>query len=185
MNVLVVDDDRASRLVLADRVRRLGHNVAQAESGAEALATLDRRSISVVISDVVMPGLDGFELCARIRKCHPEPYVYLILVTALEDRESYLKGMASGADDLITKPYDVEHLRTRLDVAGRILDLLGRVRELESILSICSSCRRIRDAARGDERWVSIEAFFEKHTNTLFSHALCPQCFEEAVAQMG
>lgn len=184
MNVLVVDDDRASRLVLTDRVRRLGHDVVSAGDGAEALASLESRDISILISDVVMPNLNGFDLCARVRERQADPYVYIILVTALDDRRSYLEGMASGADDLIMKPFDVEHLRTRLGVAERILGLLGRVRELESILSICSTCRRIRERGEQGEKWVSIEAFFERRTQTVFSHALCPECFDEAMMEV-
>ena len=129
MNVVVVDDDPLVRLVMARAVTSMGHNALPAESGEAALELVEAKSIDVVISDWLMPGMTGLELCQLIRARDRVEYVYFVLVTALDDSEHALAGIAAGVDDCLVKPVRPFDLRLRLMVAERVTDLHRRLAE--------------------------------------------------------
>ena len=129
MNVVVVDDDPVVRLVLARAVTSLGHVALPAETAEVALQHIDRMPVDVVISDWLMPGMTGLELCQRIRARDSIEYVYFMLVTAHDDREHAMAGIAAGVDDCLVKPVDLFDLRLRLMVADRVTDLHRRLAE--------------------------------------------------------
>lgn len=123
MKILVAEDDVTSRLVLAATLRSLGHEVTAVADGAAALEQWRREEFALLISDWLMPELDGPGLCRAIRAEHRPYYTYAILLTSLEGKGNYLAGIQAGADDFITKPLDREVLAARLSVAERILGL--------------------------------------------------------------
>ena len=129
MNVVVVDDDPVVRLVLARAVTSLGHVALSADAAEVALEYLARMPVDVVISDWLMPGLNGLELCKHIRARDAIEYVYFMLVTAHDDREHAVAGIAAGVDDCLVKPVDLFDLRLRLMVAERVTDLHRRLAE--------------------------------------------------------
>jgi len=129
MNVVVVDDDPVVRLVLARAVSSLGHVALPAETAEVAVRHLDRTRVDVVISDWLMPGLNGLELCQLIRGRDSVEYVYFMLVTAHDDREHAMAGIVAGVDDCLVKPVDLFDLRLRLMVAERVTDLHRRLAE--------------------------------------------------------
>jgi DNA-binding response OmpR family regulator len=128
----------------------------------------------IVVSDWVMPDIDGLELCRRVRARKDAPYVYFILLTGKRiSPGDYAEAMNEGVDDFLTKPLDIDALRTRLRVAERIVQLTERVRTLEGILPMCAYCRRIRDE-RG--RYQGLEEYVSDKTPAQFSHGVCPDC---------
>ena len=129
MNVVVVDDDPVVRLVLAKAVSGLGHVALAAEDGAGALRLVETKPVDVVVSDWMMPGMSGLELCQKIRGRDAIEYVYFMLVTALDDSEHALAGIAAGVDDCLVKPVRPFDLRLRLMVAERVTDLHRRLAE--------------------------------------------------------
>ncbi|HEV3399083.1 MAG TPA: diguanylate cyclase [Actinomycetes bacterium] len=129
MNVVVVDDDPLVRLVLAKAVTSMGHNALPAETGETALEIVESKPIDVVISDWLMPGMSGLELCELIRARDQIEYVYFVLVTALDDSEHALAGIAAGVDDCLVKPVRPFDLRLRLMVAERVTGLHRRLAE--------------------------------------------------------
>jgi len=123
MRVLIAEDDAVSRRILQRAIERFGHACVTASDGAEAWQAYQDGSFDVVITDWVMPEVDGVELCSRIRK-HPGPcYTYVVLLSVLSDRGHFLKGMQAGADDYLTKPLDAEELQARLAAAERVTSL--------------------------------------------------------------
>jgi putative two-component system response regulator len=112
--VLVVDDETAGFMVLEGMLRPLGVKVFAAKSGAEALSSLKEHKLDLILLDVMMPGLDGFEVCREIRSRPETQELPIILVTALDDRESRIRGLEAGADDFVSKPFDSEELRARV-----------------------------------------------------------------------
>lgn len=123
LEVLVVDDERSSREGLALAVRALGHRCRTAVDGEDALRSIKEKHPDVVISDWAMPGMSGAELCRRTRSVGDEaPYIYFIILTAFDDREHRLGGMAAGADDYQRKPVDLDELEARLVSAARVVD---------------------------------------------------------------
>lgn len=132
MRVLVADDDLVSRLMLQGAVEGLGHECVVAEDGDEAWRLFVERPSDVLITDRVMPGMDGLELCRRIRAAPDESYTYIILATVLSERYDVVNGMEAGADDYLTKPLNPFDLATRLIAAKRVTSLhaqLGRYRD--------------------------------------------------------
>ena len=121
MKILVAEDDRDSRELLTWILQKLGYQVVAAENGKEAWEVFRRGRFRLVISDVLMPELDGLELCRRIRKHQQSKYTYVIIITALIGKKDYLEGMEAGADDFVTKPFDPDELKARLRVAERII----------------------------------------------------------------
>ena len=131
MRVLIAEDDTTSRLILEEIMTQLGHDVVTAANGQEAWAIFNREHVPLVISDWMMPDLDGIELCRRIRAENRERYTYIILLTALGGKENYLEAMRAGADDFASKPLDADQLHARLRVAERILGLQRELVQLE------------------------------------------------------
>jgi DNA-binding response OmpR family regulator len=123
MNVLIADDDGVSRLVLAAALTNLGYEVLETENGGAALSAWAQGDHHLIISDCMMPDLDGLEFCRRIRAEKRANYTYLILLTSLSGKTNYLEAMKAGADDFITKPFEKDQLAARVRVGERILAL--------------------------------------------------------------
>ncbi len=178
MRVLIADDDPVSRRVLTATLEALGHAPVVAEEGRWAWARFQEQPADIVITDWMMPGLDGLELTRLIRAQQRERYTYILLLTALTGRASYLEAMDAGADDFVTKPVDRQELQARLRVAERILGLQREVHQLQGLLPICSYCKRIRDEG---EHWCQVEDFVSRRTEAQFSHGICPSCYDTRV----
>jgi two-component system cell cycle response regulator len=136
MRVLIADDSPAHRLALQKAVAKLGHECLVAEDGDEAWELFNAELPEVVISDWVMPGIEGDELCRRIRETDG-PYCYVIVLTSLDDKQHVMKGMRAGADDYLTKPLDTDDLEARMAAAERVTALHAHIesqqRELERL----------------------------------------------------
>jgi two-component system cell cycle response regulator len=128
MKLLLAEDDTTSRLLFSSILKKLGHTVTTVEDGHKAWEAWRRQEHPLLISDWMMPRVDGLELCRMIRNENSLQYTYIILLTSLDSKGSYLEGMEAGADDFISKPFDEEHLSTRLRVAERILALHKKLR---------------------------------------------------------
>jgi diguanylate cyclase (GGDEF)-like protein len=123
MKILIADDSPTPRLMLQRELEGLGHECIVACDGAEAWELFQGSGVDVVVSDWMMPGMDGDELCRRVRADPDAPYAYFILHTSLEDLKHVVQGMQAGADDYLTKPFQRDQLATRLIAADRITDL--------------------------------------------------------------
>lgn len=142
MRILIVDDDDDIRILLSRTLNKWGHEVIPASNGAEAWNILNKGLINFVISDWMMPKMDGIELCKRIRNANFDRYVYVILLTAREEKHDLVKGMESGADDFVVKPFNKGELNVRIRAGERILklerDLEKRNKKLSEAYSIIS-----------------------------------------------
>jgi signal transduction histidine kinase len=123
MKVLIAEDDPISRALLQGHLQKWGHDVTAATTGGEAWRLFEAGSYPLVVSDWMMPEMDGPELVRRIRACPRSGYVYVILLTARAQKADVVLGMEAGADDFVTKPFDREELRVRLRAGERIVQL--------------------------------------------------------------
>lgn len=179
MKILAVDDDAVSRRVLSRALKSLGHDVHTVSDGLSAWNFLQEEPTRVVVSDWLMPGMDGLELCRKIRSRTSEDYVYYILVSGLDaTKEAQREAADAGVDDFLRKPLQVEELWMRLRVAERILQYTRQVQQLEEMLPICSYCKKIRD---DKNYWQQIEGYINERTGSEFSHSVCPDCYERVV----
>jgi signal transduction histidine kinase len=129
MTVLVVDDDPGSLLVAQAAVEKSGHSCIVASDGDMAWKLYREHHPEVVVTDLMMPGLNGYDLCRAIRAAENGSYAYVVLLTSHGAREDVLEGMKAGADDYVTKPLDPFILHTRLLAARRVTTLHGALAE--------------------------------------------------------
>lgn len=188
LRVLVVDDEPGIRRLIQTSLKGWGYEVVAASTGEEALAILEGDAAPpLAILDWTMPGMDGLELCRRVRALPRRLKPYLIFVTARARTQDIVTGLTAGADDYIVKPFQREELRARVRVGERLLELqstladrvkeledaLARVKLLHGLLPICSYCKKVRDDRN---YWQQVESYIEGHSEAQFTHGICPDC---------
>ena len=196
MRALVADDDRVTAEILSRTLKRWEFDVTVVGNGAAAWDHLRAATVpTLAILDWMMPELDGPEVCRRVRRELPLANMYLMLLTARESRGDLVAGLDAGADDYITKPFDAEELRARVQVGVRVLTLqkslaerveelqaaLSSVKQLRGLLPICSYCKRIRG---DDQYWQQLEGYIAEHSDAQFSHGICPTCYAAVSAEL-
>ncbi len=123
MRILIVDDDDDIRVLLSRILQKWGHDVISASDGVEAWEILQKDHVNFVISDWMMPKMDGLELCERIRDANLSRYIYVILLTGKDEKNDLIKGLGAGADDFVVKPFNKGELNVRIRAGERILKL--------------------------------------------------------------
>jgi two-component system, cell cycle response regulator len=140
MKILIADDDPVSSRLLDRLLVKWGYEVIAAHDGAEAWEVLQAENAPrVALLDWIMPGIDGLEICRRVRARSSQPYVYIMLLTANDKVGNLVEGLESGADDYLTKPFHPQELRARLRVGLRMLDLESRLVEARESLRFKAS----------------------------------------------
>jgi len=196
VRVVIAEDDRVTGEILARTLQRWEYQTTLVSDGAEAWERLRTASEpTLAILDWMMPGMDGPDVCRRVRAELPLANMYLLLVTARESRGDVIAGLDAGADDYIIKPFDPDELRARVAVGGRVLGLqqklaervtelqaaLSNVKQLRGLLPICSYCKRIRG---DDQYWQQVEGYIAQHSDAQFSHGICPACYATVSAEL-
>ncbi len=191
MRILIAEDDLTSRQVLEAVLRKWGHEVVATCDGNEAWAAMQAEDApKLAVLDWMMPGMDGVEICRKIREQDGGNRTYVILLTALGGKEDIVTGLEAGANDYVTKPFNKDELRARVNVGRRMVELqsalaakidelqgtLDHIKTLQGILPICMHCHRIRD---DHESWHRIEQYIGQHSDAEFSHGICPECLEK------
>lgn len=183
--VLLVDDEEIIRETLSRDLKEGGHAVLVAESGEQAVQLLRQHHVDLVITDLMMEGMDGIEVLKAAKEFDPE--LCVVILTGFGDLASAIGAVRYGADDYLLKPYEFDDLQLRI---GRCLtqqDLRRRVNIYEDILPICSFCRKIRDDCgkeHGSGEWLSVEEYFSRRTGVKPSHSYCPDCFKKAEKEL-
>ena len=179
LDIIIAEDEPITRHRLFTSLSAMGHTVRPFADGLKAWEAFERQPARVIISDWQMPGLDGPDLCQRVRALELQDYTYFILVTAMQtEDEQYQIASDAGTDDFLSKPLTTESLWRRLRVARRILNYNKEVRQLKELIPICAYCRQVRE---DDDYWSTIEQYVQEHTNSRFSHGICPQCFSKVM----
>lgn len=144
----MAEDDEVARVVLVELLRQAGHEVLVAADGEAAWATALAFGVDVVVADWRMPGMDGLELCRRIRSLDEDGYTYFVLVTADDERGQALDAVQAGVDDHLVKPLDPVVLEARLVAAERVTDLHHQLAERRHELNALNL--QLAEAARTD-----------------------------------
>lgn len=127
--VLIVDDSRLQLRIMSSMLNRWGFEVLQAESGPEALQICAEKEPDLVLSDWMMPGMDGLELCRQFRALKREGYGYFILLTSKSEKNEVAQGLDAGADDFLTKPVNAHELRARINAGERVVSMERQLSE--------------------------------------------------------
>ncbi len=146
MRILVAEDDPVLRRILETFLQQRGYEVVVATDGAAAWEQLQAKDAPrMAVLDWVMPGMDGVEICRKVRKRVAQPYVYLLLLTSKGEKREVVNGLESGADDYLTKPFNPQELAARLRAGERILDLEDNLMAAQEVLQL----RATHDALTG------------------------------------
>jgi phosphoserine phosphatase RsbU/P len=193
VRVLIAEDDIVTATVVSKLLRAADYDVTIVGDGPSALAALaDDNPPEVALVDWMLPGIDGPDICAAMRRENRPVRTYLILLTARSSHEDVVRGLEAGADDYLVKPFNPEELRARVKAGMRIATLqqkltahveelqaaLASVKTLSGLLPICGYCNSIRD---DDDYWYRVEEYVAQHTDAQFSHGICPTCLKKVL----
>lgn len=186
-SILIVDDTPENLQVLSKLLIQEGYQVRAAVDGQYALDTVQADPPDLILLDIVMPGLDGYQTCTQL-KAHPRTHdIPIIFISALDETIDKVKAFAIGGLDYVTKPFQPEevlarvqtHLSLRqlqLDLERRNAELQGAlatIRTLSGLIPICAWCgKKIQDK----NEWIDVEAYIETHSDATFTHGICPSC---------
>lgn len=207
--VLIVDDSPTNLGVLLNYLEYAGFRVLVAESGESALKRVHYVMPDIILLDVMMPGMDGFETCRRLKQETGIGQIPVIFMTALNDTEDKVRGFELGAVDYVTKPLQhaevLARIRTHLAIhtlqaelaqknswleqemaekqqlIAELKEALENVRTLKGMLPICASCKKIRD---DKGYWYQVETYIRDHSDATFTHGICPDCTKKFLAEM-
>ncbi len=144
--ILVVDDAEPNRELIAAYLEQAGHHVLMAGSGAEALLTLQHKGVDLVLLDIMMPGMDGYEVCTRMRQNFATRLTPVVLVTSLDDRSDRIRGMDAGADDFLSKPVNQTELLARVRSLLRVKRLTDQLDSSEAVIFTLARAVEAKDA---------------------------------------
>ncbi len=189
MKILIAEDDPTSRRRLEMVLTKWSYEAVSCSDGKQAWERLqDTDAPRLAILDWTMPEMEGIEVCRHLRKIDTQNPVYVILLTTHSKKENIVRGLDSGADDYIIKPFEQNELQARIRVGCRVLQLqeklanrikdlqdsLQHIKTLQGIMPICSYCKKIRD---DQNYWEEVEEYVARHSDADFSHSVCPECY--------
>jgi PleD family two-component response regulator len=195
-HILIVDDEPINIRILSSALQS-EYDVTPAYNGFDAIRLVKDLRPDLIILDVMMPNLNGFEVCSIIKSDADFTEIPLIFLTAMDSAEAETQGLELGGIDYLTKPVNSDLLRLRVrnhiqlkernDLVREQRDLLarqkeeleaalGRIKRLEGIIPICMHCKSIR---RDDTSWQQLENYISANTDAHFSHGVCPTCLAE------
>ncbi|TAN43471.1 MAG: adenylate/guanylate cyclase domain-containing response regulator [Nitrospirae bacterium] len=160
--ILVVDDTPANVKLLSDLLTYKGYEVVTAASGTEALEKVETGQLDLVLLDILMPGMNGYEVCRTIRKNPATEILPVVLVTSLDPAEERMNGLQAGADDFLSKPVDEQELLVRVRSLLRIKELYDTVQVQSAQLAECNKTleQRVHDQVDQLERLGRLKRFF-------------------------
>ncbi|MBI5605354.1 MAG: response regulator [Deltaproteobacteria bacterium] len=187
--VLIVDDSPANIEILS-KLLGVEHEILFSTNGGKALEIAFDQDPNLILLDVLMPEMDGYEVCRCLKQNPASKDIPIIFITALDQEEDEARGLELGAVDYITKPFNPAIVKLRvanqLELQwqrqtlalrnGELKEALSKIKTLSGLLPICSSCKKIRD---DQGYWNQLETYIHEHSEAEFTHGLCPECIKE------
>jgi DNA-binding response OmpR family regulator len=203
MTILVTDDDPEMLALASSVLRRAGYEVIETSTGKECLEKVYTNHPDLLLLDVMLPDMSGVDLCRQLKADETLRGIFIILLSGIQISSEYqANGLDVGADGYIIKPISNKELVARIQAMERIKDAedalrktkkeqeeliaklqaaLAEIKTLQGLIPICSSCKKIWN----DEGfWDQLEAYLSKHTDAVFTHGLCPDCFNKAISEV-
>ena len=202
--ILIVDDISKNIQVLGSILLTEGYAISYATNGFQALEMVESEDFDLILLDIMMPEMDGFEVCRRIKLMPGKKNTPIIYLTARTQKQDIVEGLTTGAVDYITKPFNSAELKARVathlqlkearDIIAEkniqleahnerlnklnreLKDAFEKIKTLEGIIPICCICKNIRD---DEGYWERIEEYMTKHSDAMFSHGICPECIKK------
>jgi len=201
--ILIVDDVPKNIQLLGNILRNKNYQISFATNGEQALKMINDINPDLILLDIMMPDMDGYEVCKKLKENPKSAEIPVIFLTAKTETEDIVKGFQVGAVDFVSKPFNSPELLARVNThvqlknakkelqnyAGQLKERnqelensIQHIKRLEGLLPICCNCKKIRavkDKPREMKSWVQIEEYISERTDADFSHGICPECEEE------
>ena len=181
-SILLVDDDPFILTGIGQNLENEGYKVTTAENGETALVLLGEEGFDLVITDLVMDGVDGIEVLKATKEKNPDTVV--IILTGYGDMTSAIDALRLNADDYMLKPCQPEEMNFRVAACLEKVELSRRIKLYEQILPVCCMCKKIRDdqgREPGTGRWMPVDDYLWKKARLSVSSTYCPNCAKTAV----
>jgi len=174
--ILIVDDTPQNVQVLARTLEEGNYELAVATNGKDALAFVEREEPDLILLDVMMPEMNGYEVCRVLKKNEKTVNIPIIFLTAKRETDDIVKGFDAGGVDYIIKPFNSKELMARVKAHVELTLARREIQELQGIIPICSNCKNVRD---DEGYWQRVEIYVETRSEASFSHGVCPDCMEK------
>jgi DNA-binding response OmpR family regulator len=174
--ILMVDDIPENLRLLGALLEQEGYATAFAINGTEALKFVATEKPDLILLDIMMPGDDGYRVCARLKERQDTRMIPIIFVTARSESPDIVRGFEAGGVDYVVKPFRTAELLARVKTHLELKRAREEIKTLRGLLPTCAWCRRIRNELG---EWESIEKYVQEHSEADFSHGMCPDCLEE------
>ncbi len=171
--VLIVEDNQRNIKILGSILDSSGYDTAVALNGEEALRFIGKETPDLILLDIVMPGIDGYEVCRSLKKNSQTMDIPVIFLTAKREIDDLVKAFEAGGVDYITKPYNSTELLMRVKTHMDLKKARDEIKKLKGIIPICCNCKKIRNDSG---YWEQVETYIENHSNAEFTHGICPDC---------
>lgn len=186
--ILIVDDERQNIKLLTELLRDK-YKIMAAKNGEQALGAIEGNILpDLILLDIMMPGIDGYEVCKRLKADDRTKDIPVIFVTGVSETEDAARGFRAGAVDFIQKPLNPVMVKARVElhvkmhkIMTELKEALSQVKKLSGLLPICMYCKKIRD---DKGYWNQIEAYIDTHSEAQFSHGICSECEEKYFPDM-
>ncbi|MCF8130406.1 MAG: response regulator [Deltaproteobacteria bacterium] len=193
-NILVVDDSKMNLRILVEALSSEGYPVRPALNREMALEAAQKEAPDLILLDILMPGMNGYQVCEAIKSDARLRDVPVIFISALNDVGDKVKGFSAGGVDYVSKPFQTEELLARVqthltlrhlqkdleeknhrlqELNDKLQQALDEIKILKGILPVCSHCKKIRDDT---DSWHAMEEYVSDHSEAKFSHSICPDC---------
>lgn len=186
-HVLVVDDTPIQLKIIISIMQSNGLTVSVANNGQEALDMIEKNKPDLILLDIVMPDMDGFEVCYTLKRNKEYTNIPVLFLTAHTDEENLMTAFQSGAADYVTKPVNPAELlarvHTHLELGNTIHELrkaLDEVKRLSGLLRICAYCKSIEH----ESEWVQLEDYLATNSDARLTHCVCPSCMEQQLQEV-
>ena len=179
--ILIIDDEPDVRDIIRYNLAKEGHELETAENGLEGLKKVDSFHPDLVILDMMMPGMDGYETCRRLKVMDKMKPIPIIFLTARAQTEDVVLGFEVGGVDYVTKPFQAAELLARIRTHLELKRAREEIATLRGFIPICASCKSIRDDAG---LWEQVESYIARHSEAVFSHSICPDCMEKLYPEL-
>lgn len=189
-SILVVDDTPENLTTLRQILTDHQYVVRPAISGEVALRAVNAELPDLILLDIMMPSMDGYEVCSLIKADEDKKHVPIIFISSLDETVDKVKAFSIGAVDYITKPFQVEEVLARVHTHITLSNLqkslqekntqlqkaIDEIKTLRGIIPICAHCKKVRD---DKGYWNQVEVYIHNHSEAEFSHGICPQCIKD------
>ncbi|RLC58550.1 MAG: response regulator [Candidatus Cloacimonadota bacterium] len=188
--ILIVDDEPINIMIAERILQKNGYETISVNHGNDALEILQTKPVDLILLDIMMPDINGFEVCGKLMQNGKTKDIPVIFLTAVTDKESIIKGFEVGGKDYLTKPFNttelVARVKTHVDLKlardsqekliKELKSALDEIDTLSGLLPICSHCKKIRDDSG---YWQGVEQYIAARSDAQFSHGICPDCMRE------